>query len=221
MSPSRKAVVEVTVLAALAVSVVILVLNLLEVDDYPEALDPAAAVTPDPLPSWLSPELKHGCDACATCIHRFETSECRIVATVRDRDGWHRLFWAGSETYTYDDPAFLGGALRNRTAELVGGTWTIRGRYTPAENHPPHACSPAAREVDLRYRLHRGRFPGTGDPALDPSGTLAVPGRLLWFRFSFPPDRVDDFWWELENPDTFAGASMIPCSCGPPDPGQK
>ena len=49
--------------------------------------------------------------------------------------------------------------------------------------------------------------------AIDPSGTVAVPRRLLWFRYAFPPDRVDDFWWELENPDTFAGDNATPCPC--------
>ncbi|HKS17519.1 MAG TPA: hypothetical protein VJU16_09425, partial [Planctomycetota bacterium] len=181
-------------------------------DNYPEGIDPAGDSIDD-APKWLARELNHRCDTCKSCPHKFEAGGSRIRVTVRDRDGWHRLFWAGAETYTYDDPAFLAGALRNRTSELVDGRWRILATYVPVENHPPHACTPVAKEIDLRYVLRRGPFPGPGDPVIDPSGTLPVPQRMLWFRFPYPPDRVDDFWWELENPDTFAGAATTVCTC--------
>jgi len=210
---TRRTKIEVAAIAVLAAAVVILFLNLLEVDDYPPGLTPEEAARPGDLPPWLSPVLLHPCEVCQVCSHKFESAECRLAVTVIDHDGWYRLFWAGSETYVYDDPAYVGAALRNRTAELAGGTWTIRGRYAPEHKADPHPCPAAAGAVDLRYRLRRGRYPGPGDPALDPSGTLAVPLRPLWFRYPFPPDREDDFWWELENPESFAGTKPMPCTC--------
>ena len=211
---SRRVAIELSVVAALAAVVVILFLNHLEVDEYPAGVDPKSAAELGDLPSWLIPELVHPCDVCKGCAHRFEATECRLAATVLDHDGWYRLFWAGSETYVYDDAALLGAALRNSTAEFVGGTWTIRGRYVPKDKPAAHECAAAVDQVDLRYRLRRGSYPGPGDPLIDPSGMLPVPLRILWFRYPFPPDRVDDFWWELENPDTFAGATRAPCACG-------
>ena len=208
---SRRAAIELSVMAALAAVVVILFLNHLEADEYPPGL---SAAEPADLPSWISRELTHPCEACKGCSHAFETTECRLAATVRDRDGWYRLFWAGADTYVYDDAALLGAALRNSTAEFVEGSWTIRGRYAPKDHPAPHGCPAAVNEVDLRYRLMCGSFPGPGDPLIDPSGMFPVPLRLLWFRYPFPPDRVDDFWWELENPDTFAGTQPKPCTCG-------
>jgi hypothetical protein len=202
--------VEFSVLAILAAAVVLLVLNHLESDEYPAGIDPRA--TSD-LPTWLMPTLVHACETCKECTHRFEPSECRLNVTVRDRDGWYRLFWSGTDTYVYDDPALVGGALRNRTAELEGGTWIIRGRYRAEHEQPVHSCSEAADQVELTYRLKRGAFPGPADPALDPSGTVAVPSRIQWFRYPYPPDRVDDFWWELENPGSFAGTAATPCRC--------
>ncbi len=214
---TRRHIVEIAILGLLAAMVVILLLNHLEVDEYPEGINPTLSI-PDDLPKWLSPILFHPCVFCEICPHRFETAECRLFVTVTDRDGWYRLFWAGAETYAYDDPALVGAALRNRTAELAGGTWTIRGRYAPAAPADPHPCPAVAGDVDLRFRLKRGTYPGPADPALDPSGTLAVPRRILWFRYPFPPDRVDDFWWELENPDSFAGTKKKPCACSASSP---
>ena len=214
MSISRRAWIEVAILAFLAAIVVVLWLNHGELDEYPPGLDAAEAARPGDLPDWLPPVLAHPCVLCELCLHRFEETECRLAVTVIDRDGWYRLFWSGPETHVYDDAALVGGALRNRTAELAGGTWTIRGRYVPVLPSDPHPCPAAADSVDLRYRLRRGTYPGSDEPALDPSGTLVVPRRIRWFRYPFPLDREDDFWWELENPETFAGTVKEPCSCG-------
>jgi len=209
---TRRAAVELSILAALAATIVILLLNLSEVDRYPPALDPESI--PGLLPSWFAPALLHPCAVCELCPHRFESVERKLEVTITDRDGWHRLFWAGPETYVYDDAALVGAALRNRTAEFGGGTWIIRGKYAPSLVTEPHPCPPAPGDIELRYRLHRGAFPGEGDRVLDPSGTLAVPRRWLWFRYAFPPDRVDEFWWELENPHAFAGTTKTGCPCG-------
>lgn len=210
---SRRTQVELAAVVVLAAVVAILFLNIREVDDYPPGLTLEEAARPAGFPPWLPPILIHPCEACQTCSHKFETAECRLAVTILDRDGWYRLFWSAPETYVYDDPAYVGAALRHRTAELSEGTWTIRGRYEPDHKAAAHPCPAAARDVDLRYRLKRGSFPGMGDPAPDPSGTLAAPRRVQWFRYRFPPDREDDFWWELENPETFAGTVKTPCPC--------
>lgn len=208
---TRRRAIEFSIIAFLAAVIVILVLNHLEVDDYAPSSD---FRFDEDLPSWISPTLTHPCETCGACSHAFAISECRIRITVRDRDGWYRLFWAGAETYTYDDAALVGRALRNRTSELVGGTWTVKGEYTPGDKPGKHGCTPAAHRMELTYRLRRDPFPGIGDPVLHPSGTVAIPRRVLWFRYSFPPDRVDDFWWELESPDAFEQAQAKPCPCG-------
>lgn len=194
---NRRVAVEIAVLVLLAATVVVLWLNHGEIDEYP----PSSTVdTLGDLPSWLRATQPYSCEACKERVRRFVPSECRISVTITDRDGWYRLFWAGAETYTYDDAALVGGALRNSTAVLSGGTWTIRGRYVPVEQHPPHVCPGLTGEFELRYRLERGRIPDSIDPVIDSSGALAAPRRFLWFRYPFPPDRVDDFWWELEMP---------------------
>lgn len=215
---TRRTAVELSVLAVLAAAALILFLNFDEEDAYPEAMTAEEAAAPVDLPSWLSPTLAHPCEVCKLCAHRFEVVECRRVVTVIDRDGWYRLFWAGPETYAYEDAALVGGALRLRTAEFGEGAWTIKGRYVPANPTDPHPCPASADTVDLTYRLRQGPFPGPGDPALDPSGTLAVPVRFPWFRYRFPPGDDVEFWWELENPTTFAGSKPNPCACGHPVP---
>jgi len=201
----------------MAATVLVLVLNYLEVDRFPDGLPaPPGPINAD-ASSWLGAVLRHPCPQCGECAHRLELEECRLQVTVTDRDGWYRLFWAADDVHFYDDPALVGGSLWNPTAELTGGTWTIRGRYVPAVPMKPHPCPAAAESFHLKYRLRRGAFSGTGEPVVDPSGTLAAPRIIFWFSYRFPEDRQDDFWWELENPSTFAGTSRLPCSCGKAD----
>jgi hypothetical protein len=206
---TRRAKFEFAILAVLAAALALLVLNHLEVDEYPSAI--GATRGERDLPSWLVTTFEHACPTCGTCAHRFEAAESKITVTITDRDGWYRLFWAADEVYTYDDPAMIGGALRNRTAELTEGTWTIRGTFV-ATKHDQHECTPAAGDVELRYKLHRGEMPADVAPVIDSSGMVPVPTRAKWFSYPFPPERVDDFWWELENPESFA--KVQPCPCG-------
>jgi hypothetical protein len=210
---SRKAIAQAGILAALAATVLILFLNHFEVDRFPEGLrGPPGPLNAD-APSWLEDRLAHPCPHCGECAHLREMEECRLQVTVTDRDGWYRLFWAAPEVYIYDDPALVGGSLWNSTAELTGGTWRIRGRYVPEAAKEPHPCPAAVRAFDLKYRLRRGAYPGPGNPVLDPSGTLAVPGNFSWFSYRFPKDRQDDFWWELEVAPKWVSG---PCDCGAP-----
>lgn len=212
---TRPSARQVAILAAMAATIAILLLNYLEVDRYPKGLDGPPGTRNVDLPIWFPRVLFHGCVYCETCPHRFVLSECRLSVTVTDHDGWYRLFWAGSEVYVYDEPAPVAAALRNSTAEVTDGTWTIRGRYAPVEAMDPHPCPAAAGEVELRYRLRHGTFPGFGRPAVDSSGTLGMPRRFYWRQEKSPNDRVGDLWWELENPESYAGARKSPCPCGP------
>jgi len=197
----------------MAATIVILLLNYLEVDRYPKGLDAPPGPRNAELPIWFPRVILHGCVYCETCPHRFVPSECRLSVTVTDHDGWYRLFWAGSEVYVYEEPEPVVAALRNSTAEVTDATWTIRGKYAPVESMDPHPCPAAVDEVALRYRLRHGTFPGFGRPAIDPSGTLAVARAFYWVQRKSPTDPVGDLWWELENPDSFAGATRKPCSC--------
>ena len=206
--------IQVAIFAAMAATAVILLLNYLEVDRYPKGLDSPPGPRNAEVPIWLPRLMLHGCVYCETCPHRFVLSECRLSVTVTDHDGWYRLFWAGDDTYVYDDPAQVVAALQNTTAEVTDSIWTIRGRYVPVEATDPHPCPAAAGEVELRYRLRHGAFPGFGRPAVDPSGTLAVARAFYWVQRKSPNDRAGDLWWELENPDSFAGTRKALCPCG-------
>jgi hypothetical protein len=205
-----RAAIEFAVIAILAAAIVVLLLNYLEVDDYPQSLE--ASTEPDSLPPWMPPILFHPCVWCELCPHRFETAECKLTVTVTDRDGWYRLFWKAPETYTYTDPAHFAAALGRRTAEFGGGSWTIRGRYAPVDKPESHPCPSFVDEVRLSYRLNKGPFPGPAAPTVDSTGRLVVPTRMFWFRYPFPPEGYEEFWWELENPSDFARTAR--CACG-------
>lgn len=211
---TRRSAWQVGILAAMAATIVILLLNYLEVDRYPKGLDASPGPRNADLPIWFPRLMLHGCVYCETCPHRFALSECRLSVTVTDHDGWYRLFWAGDDSYVYDEPEAVAAALRNSTAELTDSILTIRGRYAPVEAADPHPCPAAAGEVELRYRLRHGTFPGFGRPAVDPSGTLSVARTFYWSQRKSPNDPAGDLWWELENPSTFAGTKAVPCPCG-------
>lgn len=192
----------------------VLYLNFLEKDYYPPALEAA----PEPLaaggPPWLPALLFHGCPACGACAHGLRIEESRILVTVTDHDGWYRLFWAGSETYRYDDPAYVRGALFNPSASAEG-LWVIRGAYEPVA--PPglaHPCTAAPAGFELRYRFRHGTYPSAPEGvATDPSAVLGVPLRFRWMTSGLAGETLDG-WWELENPHGFAGTSAHRCPGG-------
>src|SRR5204863_10069054 len=86
----------------------------------------------------IFPELRfvHACAGCGECVHRFEIVDNRSVLSMRDHDGWYKVFWAKDEVYYYSDPVHLLADWGNNwTAEKPEGMWSIRVRSGPA-SHP-------------------------------------------------------------------------------------
>src|SRR5262245_32851417 len=145
------------VVGLLAFLVVVLLLNLREKDYYdggsltPPADDGASL---DNVLSSLAPRtLVHVCPKCGECTHPVEIFENRRTLTLRDHDGWYKLFWAGDDTYYFEDPIFLAACLQNRTARDPAGEWRIAARVGPATHAKgePHACGEILREFHVQY----------------------------------------------------------------------
>lgn len=153
--------------ALLGFAIVILVLNLLERDVYEHgtlAPPPPGSNVPDddPLMERLFPrEFAHPCPTCGECRHALEILQNRREMTLRDHDGWYRLFWARGETYHYDDPIYFAEGLQNPTARDPQGTWMVLARIGPAAHGPSaaHACTEIPREKAWIYELFAGERP--------------------------------------------------------------
>jgi hypothetical protein len=147
----------------LALGIVILLLNLREADDYEfGTMKPpgrASNVTADDFAiQRVFPDLRftHACAGCGECVHPFEIVENRRALSMRDHDGWYKVFWAADEQYYYEDPIhMLADWGKNRTAELPRGSWTIRLRAGRATHRgaPSHDCGQIPREISLAYDL--------------------------------------------------------------------
>ena len=147
----------------MALAIVILVLNLRESDDYEFGSEtppgPGNNVPADDFAfQRILPELKfvHACSGCGECVHPFEIVANRRVMSMRDHDGWYKLFWAADEEYFYADPIhMLADWGKNRTAESPRGSWLIRIRAGTATHRtaPAHECGQIPREILLRYEL--------------------------------------------------------------------
>ena len=184
-----------------AFAVVVLILNILERDVYafgkpPESPTPVVDEN-DPVFRQILPDhVEHPCDTCGTCSHPVETIESLRILTVIDHDGWYRLFWAENDTYWFDDPAHLGEAFRNPTAETCRGTWTIRAKVKA-----PHACREIPDTIRLRYELFMSEDPIDLDPVpmkpvLEPPKTVP----MMTYRYDDLPHRPPllHFGWRLD-----------------------
>ena len=201
------------VAALLAAGAVVLVLNLREKDYYDHGslapVDPSAAKD-DPVLYRLVPEtFVHACATCGDCAHKVEVVENRRELALRDHDGWYRLFWAGDETYHYEDLVYLAAGLQNRSARDPRGRWVVRVRLGPAAHAPagPHACGAVPAEATLEYALVAGEAP------LEPVPLDALPGGYLaWpvLEQEMPADgRILHLGWRAEAPRL----SAVPCPC--------
>ncbi len=166
--PKRAAVAPWIASGLLAFAAVVLWLNLKEPDLYDHALagEPAGPVNQD-TPQWL-PE-------------GVELSENLLKVRVEDGDGWYRLFWAGSETYWFDDAAYFAGALVNRYSRMVDGRWTLKGTY----RGQPFAVA---------YELREGAAPEGATEA----GPLRVPLGVHWCARKYR-DGLRSFAWVLKK----------------------
>lgn len=165
--------------------------------------------------SRIFPDLKfiHACPGCGECVHRFDVIENRRVLTIRDHDGWYKVFWAADDTYYYVDPVHMiadWGA--NRTAEAPTGTWTIRLRTGPSTHTTgmPHDCGKLPREIALEYVLEFSEIPldetwHSGD------GPLKILQSFPWLVSN--PGKPVSLSWKLAGPPR---VSVEPCACSRP-----
>ena len=199
-------------MALMGASIVILVLNLLERDVYEHG-----SLTPPPpgsnvagddalLDRVLPHEFVHRCETCGDCSHPLEIVENRRLMSLRDHDGWYRLFWAADEVYHYDDPVFLAEGLQNPTSRDPEGSWLIRARIGPASHGAPaaHACSEVPGEMAWAWELVV-----SDHPIAPQAGIQALAYRC---RADHRPPVLYLGW----RPSGTLTHSSAPCPCGKP-----
>jgi len=205
------------VLAVLALGVVLLVLNLREADTYefgtPTPPAKGSNVAADDYAfQKIFPEFKftHACAGCGECVHPFEVIENRRTMSIRDHDGWYKVFWAADEIYYYSDPIhMLADWGNNRTAENPVGSWRIRLRAGSATHRsaPTHDCGQIPREIAVSYELV-----STGDPIDETyhsgDGPMKIPRTFSWFTMN--PGKPMSLGWRLVGEPVVDAA---PCPC--------
>jgi hypothetical protein len=180
----RRALPYVTIVV-LAAGAGILLLNLRERDLYLDALSapppgPRNVDTDDGALSWLSREIEHD-----GCTHAIEVLENHRWMSLRDQDGWYRLFWAADDWYYFADPSPFNVALGNPTARDPSGEWRIHVRYV-------HPTCPVRPEIRVRYRL------AVRDTLAPPAETAAVPLEIRWMMTQ-KTDTLRVFVWNREE----------------------
>jgi hypothetical protein len=205
-------------LAPLAGVVVLLVLNLCEIDDYEFGTEtppaPGSNVPAgDPVLGRVFPELKfiHACPGCGECVHPFEIVENRRGMSLRDHDGWYKLFWAADEVYYYSDPAgLLADWGRNRSAETPRGSWNVRLRAAAATHGkaPAHDCGQIPREIALSYELVASDIP-LEDTFHSGDGPLRILRTFPWLAAN--TGRPRSLGWRLVG-DPQVAAAACPCA---------
>jgi len=197
--------------------VVLLVLNLGESDRYEFGTEtptpPGNNVdAEDAAFNRVFPDLKfvHACPGCGECVHRFEIVENRRVLSMRDHDGWYKVFWAADDIYYYSDPVhMIADWGQNRTAEAPAGTWSIRlraGRPT----HPTgsdHDCGRLPREIALDYVLEFSETP-LDETYHSGDGPLKILQTFTWLVTN--PGKPVSLSWKLSGPPKVV---VEPCSC--------
>jgi hypothetical protein len=206
-------------LAPLALIASLLILNLREIDDYEFGTEtppgPASNVPADDNAfARVFPELKfiHACSGCGECVHPFEIAGNRRVMSIRDHDGWYKLFWAADEVYYYSDPVHMLADLgRNRTAETPRGSWTIRLRAGAATHGtaPAHDCGQIPRDIiELTYELVASEDP-IDDTFHSGDGPLKVLQTFSWLVTN--PGKPMSLGWRLAGAPQVA-AALCPCA---------
>jgi hypothetical protein len=162
----------------------------------------------DPVfPHLVPTELKHDCPSCGACVHPVEVIRNERSLSLRDHDGWYKLFWAGDETYHFEEVQHLAASYENRTARDPEGTWTLHFRAGPPphERAAPHDCGPFRSEFIWIYRLRVNEVRGEPSAALGPGLVFPYSGNKL------PP--LLHFGWQLSGT---ADLPPAPCPCGKP-----
>jgi hypothetical protein len=210
-------------IALMGFAVLCLALSTREIDFYdggslaPVEGDPSL----DPVfPRLLAQEYRHSCPTCGECVHPIEIVMNKRALTLRDYDGWYKLFWAADETYHFEDPVFLAANLLNRTARDPSGGWTIGATAGPASHAKaaPHDCGRIPTGIFLQYRLVTSPTPIRDEP-IPHLSEVGAAERVQAFareydRPHLPP--VLYFGWEEASRSDVSGFSWSPCPCGRP-----
>jgi hypothetical protein len=204
----------------LALAAVLLALNLREADRYEYgSLTPperGSNVTADDFAvQRVFPDLRftHVCAGCGECVHPFEIVENRRLLSMRDYDGWYKLFWAADEEYYYSDPVHLmADWANNRTAETPRGTWTLRLRAGSATHRhaPSHECGQIPVEIALRYDLVASESP-LDETTHSGDGPLKILETFSWIVTT--PERPAALGWRLVDAPRVVTAA---CPCAKP-----
>lgn len=202
-----------------AAAIALLLLNIFERDIYEFGRRRPPKDRSVPLITQVLPErLVHACTACGECTHPIEVLESRRLLSIRDRDGWYRLFWAADETYYYEDPVHFAAEFANATAQEPRGDWTIRARIGPATHAAasPHECGTIPGIVELEYRLTVAEEPPEERSASAAGSPLKISDTfpLLSYRYDVPhrPSMLH-FIWKLARPPRI---DAVPCRCAKP-----
>jgi len=202
-------------LLPLTALVVLLLFNLTETDQYDFGTETPLAEADDAGVARIFPDLKyvHACPGCGECVHRFEIVENRRVLSLRDHDGWYKVFWAQDEIYYYSDPVhMIADWGRNRTAEQPEGTWSIRVHGGPA-THPTglaHDCGSLPQDIALTYRLDFSDAP-LDETTYSGDGPLKILQTFPWLFTN--PGKPVSLGWRLQGPPRI---EVAPCSCSRP-----
>ena len=135
---------------ALGFVALLLWLNLRELDHYElGSLDPVdgSAEAAHDLENLLPKTIYH-----VDHSHALEVVEQHRELTLRDRDGWYRVFWSGDEIYHYKELVHLAADLQNSTATKPAGRWTIKLRAAAAP------CGTSPLDATVIYELTEGIF---------------------------------------------------------------
>jgi hypothetical protein len=181
--------------AAMAAVAVLLWLNLREVDALEfgsaEPVDGRAEAAHD-LRMLLPRSTSHAAPGGAPCEHALEVVEQKRDITLRDPDGWYRVFWAADDTYHYKELVHLAADLQDPAVVDPAGTWTLRVRAKPE----PCGAPPGEASVTYRLLVTGGDLP-LGDPG--PLGMRATVPALAYRNSAPHLPAILSFAWVLGN----------------------
>ncbi len=181
--------------AGMAVVAVLLWLNLKEVDVYelgsPTPVDGTEEAKHD-LRLLIPLKTSHPAPGDGACEHALEVVEQQRTLTLRDRDGWYRVFWAADDVYYYKELVHLAADLREATAVDPRGTWTLRVRAAAGP------CGASLGEASVTYTL----LATPGDLPLGPPGPLGLPATAPALAYQYAEERMPailSFAWVLQR----------------------
>lgn len=172
------------IMTVLGFVILLLILNLSEVDHYPGASrePPGEGADSASRPIGMTEAPRCAC-VCLDCRHDIEAAAGRMVFEATDRDGWYRLFWAGSTRYYFSDASSFLTALENETCVDPSGSWKLTVTYpSPCRGKRPvlFCHSEVPHRVTLEYSARLSETPPESiDFVADEKGMLRIPTRVI------------------------------------------